>query len=370
MHIAAFITSHGFGHAGRMSAVLDALHARRPEVVVDVFTEVPAGFLDSSLVAPHRWISCRTDVGMVQQGPFQSDLHATATVVTAFLDGLDAAADAAAERLRAAGCTVALCDISPLGIVAAARAGIPAVLIENFRWDWIYAEVDDAPPLLRTAGRRMAEIFRSAALHLQVEPMCDRMPGAEQIAVPVARGARVSREAARKALGLHEDETMVLVTTGGVTGEQGFIDALHARPDVRFVVTGAPRSGTEGNVTRIANRDPLYLPDVIRASDGVVAKLGYSTLAEVWREGRPFLRVPRSQWPEGPALSAWAAAHMPGFATDERTFESGRWVDRINELVALPSHPAQERAGQDRIAERVAQLLPTTRSSSSTSASP
>ena len=370
MNIAAFITPHGFGHAGRMSAVLDALHARRPGLHVDVFTGVPASFLDSSLAAPHRRVACETDVGMIQRGPFQSDLEATAAAVTAFLDGLDAAADAAATRMREAGCVLALCDISPLGIVAAARAGIPAVLIENFRWDWIYAEVEDGPPLLREAGRRLADIYRRAALHLQVEPACDLVPGAERIGAPVARAARRSRKAARDALGLGQDEPMVLVTTGGVTGEQRFVDALHERPDVRFVVTGAPESGTDRNVTRIANHDPLYLPDVIRASDGVVAKLGYSTLAEVWREGRPFLRIPRSQWPEGPVLSAWAAAHMPGFATDERSFESGTWVDRIDELLALPSNPPLDRAGQDDIAERVAQLLPVTRDSRSASASP
>ena len=353
-----------------MSAVLDALHARRPDLAVDVFTGVPASFLDSSLGAPHRRILSDTDVGMVQRGPFQADLDATAAAVTAFLDGLDTAADAAAARMREAGCAVALCDISPLGIVAAARAGIPAVLIENFRWDWIYAEVEDGPALLREAGLRLAEIYRSAALHLQVEPACDRVPGARRIALPVARAARRSREAARAALGIGTHEPMVLVTTGGVTGEQRFVDALHARPDIRFVVTGAPRSGTEHNVTRIAHHDPLYLPDVIRASDGVVAKLGYSTLAEVWREGRPFLRIPRSQWPEGPILSAWAAVHMPGFALDEQSFESGGWVDRIDELLALPSHPAHEHAGQDEIAERVAQLLPVTRDSRSASASP
>ena len=347
MHIAAFVTPHGFGHAGRMSALLDALHARRPDLTVAIFTTVPEAFLGSSLRAPHRIVSCRADVGMVQRGPFRADLEATATAVTEFLDGLPDAAESAARQLRASGCDVVLCDISPLGLVAAARAGIPSVLIENFRWEWIYSNLPDAPGALRGAAERLAEISASAGLHIQAAPACDRAPGAVRIDRPFARAARARRERARSALGLGPDERVVLITTGGVTDEQRFVGDLVRRPDVTFVVTGGDRSARSGHLVRIAVNAPLYLPDLVRASDAVVAKLGYSTLAEVWREGRPLAWIVRDEWPESPTLSAWATQNVSGFELDHRAFDSGDWLERLDDLLEAPSTPPRSAAGQD-----------------------
>ena len=357
MRVAAFITSHGFGHAGRACAVLNALHARRPTLAAEVFTAVPDGFLRTSLAMPYQRILKLTDVGMIQRGPFHADLESTAQAVTAFLDGLERAAEAAAARLGEARCGAVLSDISPLGILAAVHAGIPAVLIENFRWDWIYTSLEDAPQELRATGERLAEIYHRADLHLQAPPVCEATAGAIQLTLPVARAARSSRAEARRALGAEGEAPLVLVTTGGVSGEQSFVDALGRRPDLLFLVTGADRSGRVGNVIHFEMVEPLYLPDLIRASDAVVAKLGYSTLAEVWREGRPLLRVPRAQWPEGAVLSAWAAEHLPGIEVDEATFQTGDWVARLDELLALPLRPAHLRAGQDEAAERILPLL-------------
>ena len=356
MRVAAFITSHGFGHAGRASAVLDALHARRPDLAVDLYTEVPDAFLRSSLRAPYRRIASASDVGMVQHGPFEADLEATAAAVTAFLSGLDDAAGAAAARLAADGCRAVLCDISPLGIVAAARAGLPSVLIENFRWDWIYAGVERAPAALLESGRRLAEIYRRADLHVQVAPACDRIQRAVQVELPVARGARGTRAAVRATLGIAADETVVVVTTGGVPGAQPWLAELRRRPDITFVVTGADRSGRAGNLLRIQADAPLYLPDLLLAGDAVVAKLGYSTVTESWRAGLPLLRIPRRQWPEGEVLSAWAAAHVAGMELDEPAFQGGAWVDRVDELLALPRAAARERAGQEDVADAILTL--------------
>ena len=272
MRIAAFVTSHGFGHAAHASAVIDALHERRPDLAVDVFTEVPSTFLRSSLRAPHHRVPCATDVGMVQRGPFHADLDTTAVAATTFLDGLYQAAEAAAWLLIERACTAALYDISPLGIRAAARAGIPSVLVENFRWDWIYAELDPAPAALPEASWRLGEIYRTPDLYVQVAPGCDPAARGVRADLPVARAARAKRDATRKDLRLGSADTVVLVTTGGVSGELPFLDALRARRDVTFVVTGAERSSRDGNVVRIAADAPLYLPDLIRASDAVVAK--------------------------------------------------------------------------------------------------
>jgi hypothetical protein len=357
VHVAAFITSHGFGHAGRASAVLDALHARVPGLTADVFTRVESAFLDSSLRAPHRKVEIASDVGTVLRGPFESDLEATARAVRAWLDGLEAAAERVAARLSASRAVLALCDIDALGILAAARAGIPSVLVENFRWDWLYRALPLAPRALHVAADRLASIYRLATLHLQVPPACDHVDRAVQIALPVARAPRTGRDEARARLGLTREERVVLVTLGGAPGEQTPLDPLRGRPDVTFLATGSDRAERVQNVVRLARGRPLYLPDLVRASDAVVGKLGYSTLAETWRQGRPLLRVTRREWPESAALSAWAEQHVPGSEIDDVSFRSGDWLARVDELLALPPGEEHARAGQDEVAERILPLL-------------
>ena len=357
MHVAAFVTSHGFGHAGRASAVLDALHARVPDLTVDVFTLVQEPFLRASLRTPHRRVELASDVGVIQPGPFQNDVEATGRALSGRLARLDDEAAALALRLREAGTALVLCDIDALGIVAAERAGLPSVLVESFRWDWIYPRLPGAGAELLEGADRLAAIYARATLHVQVAPAADRVARAVQVDVPVARAARSSRAEARRALGLDADERVVLITMGGVPGEEAAHEILLERPDVTFLVTGAERTERVRNVLRFAQEEPLYLPDLVRASDAVIAKLGYSTMAETWREGRPLLRVPRRGWPETPSLSAWTERHVPGFELDDDALRAGAWLGRLDELLALPARPPHERAGQDEIVERVLPLL-------------
>src|SRR6185436_2767276 len=133
-----------------------------------VFTEVQEPFLRGSLRTPHRRVPIRSDVGMVTRGPFESDLPATAHALEAWLRGLPAAVAEVAARLERSGARAALCDIDALGILAAERAGIPSVLVENFRWDWIYTELPEAPPALRAVADELSDVYRRATVHVQV----------------------------------------------------------------------------------------------------------------------------------------------------------------------------------------------------------
>lgn len=318
---------------------------------------MPAWFLRSSLHLPYERVEVLSDRGMVQRGPFHADLDATTHAVADLMDGLEAAADALAPRLRSTGCDVVICDIDPLGIAVAERLGVPSVLVENFRWDWIYAELPEASAALRDGAARMGAVYRRAGLHVQIAPACDRVERAVQVERPVARRARAKRAEARAGLGIGPRERVILVTTGGIRSEPAALDPFSARPDVTFVVTGADRSGRSDNVIRFEHDEPLYLPDLLRASDGVVAKVGYSTLAEAWREGRPVMRVPRHVWPEGPVLTAWAERHVGGFEVDEADFTAGRWIARIDELLALPHGAPRDYAGEDELAEKILSFL-------------
>ncbi|NIP24437.1 MAG: hypothetical protein GWO38_11610, partial [Phycisphaerae bacterium] len=78
-----------------------------------------------------------TDIGLVQQTPFEADLAATVRALKQFLPFDPAQIATRAAELRQQHCVLVVCDIAPLGIRIAQKAGVPSVLIENFTWDWL-----------------------------------------------------------------------------------------------------------------------------------------------------------------------------------------------------------------------------------------
>ena len=58
--------------------------------------------------------------------------------------GLPRLATAESAYLKAHDVNVVVGDIPPLAFVSAAMAGLPAVAIGNFTWDWIYEGYPDA----------------------------------------------------------------------------------------------------------------------------------------------------------------------------------------------------------------------------------
>ena len=129
-----------------------------------------------------------------------------------------------------------------------------------------------------------------------------------------------------------------------------FLPRLAEVDGVHFLVTGAERTAVAGNLHLFDNATPVYMPDVLRAADAVVAKLGYGTVSEVWREGLPFAHVTRPGFPEMPSLEAFVAEHSGGFRLSDEAFCEGSWVERIPELLALPRRP-HEGGGAARVGE-------------------
>ena len=86
MHrIAYFITPHGFGHAARASAIMDAVSETVPLVSFDIFTTVPEWFFADSLSVQFEYHEFVTDIGLVQKTPFLHDLEETIEALDRFI---------------------------------------------------------------------------------------------------------------------------------------------------------------------------------------------------------------------------------------------------------------------------------------------
>jgi UDP:flavonoid glycosyltransferase YjiC (YdhE family) len=355
--VAVFISPHGYGHAARSCAVMEALARIETYVRFEVFTLVPEWFFTDSLTCPFSYHPLLTDIGLVQTTPLVEDPDETLRRLAEFLPFADTQLDGLALLLDELGCRLALCDISPLGLAAAERVDIPSVLIENFTWDWIYEPYARGRPAFARPIAALAELFERATSRIQTEPVC-RPDGRFARVPPVSRKPRTPASTLRRLLGVPDDSPLVLVTMGGVPWRHVPLHRLEEHGQAIFVVPGASeRPERRGALLSLPHRSGFFHPDLVHAADAVIGKLGYSTLAEVYAAGVPFGYVGRPTFRESAALAAFAGTHMPALELTPEEVASAGWLERLPELLAFQRTRGSNHNGAAVAAEAVHQLL-------------
>lgn len=353
LRLGCCISAHGFGHAARTAAVILALAELTP-VHCTVVSQIPHWFFRSCLPCPFVHYPWQTDVGLVQLSAFREDLPATVRALRKFYPLRPERISRVAEVF--AGCDLVLCDIAPLGIAAARQAGIPSVLLENFTWDWLYEGY-----LAQCAGLRpflscLRDLNRQADYHIQATPIC--APGAcDLLAGPIARRIHSSRAEIRQKMGVAAEQRLVLVSMGGL-GMAGLSLSL---PDdggnILYLVAGQGTEAEAGKHVRFLPPDSgLDHPDLVAASDAVIGKTGYSTLAEVYRAQVPFGYIRRHGFRESGALVSFIRQEMAGLEIPEQELAEGGLAARIPALFALAPPPRRLPDGADQCAVFLATL--------------
>jgi UDP:flavonoid glycosyltransferase YjiC (YdhE family) len=333
--IAYFISPHGFGHAARAAAVMQAISDIDASVGFEIFTTVPSWFFQDSLSASFTCHALLTDIGLVQKTAFEADLNKTLGCLNEFLPFPASLISEITATVTKLNCVLIICDISPLGIAIANQARIPSVLVENFTWDWIYEQYAAADNRFHRHIEYLRSLFQAADYHIQTEPVCCRST-ADLTTAPVSRRITTADNRIRKRLALPETARMVLITTGGINQSYGFLEELKKRPDIYFVMPGAaPKTEIRQNCVFLPHRSAYYHPDLVNACDAVVGKVGYSTLAEVYHAGVPFGYVTRSNFRESEPLAAFVEKEMQSVYLKESDFSSGRWLAKLQELLNL-----------------------------------
>ena len=354
--IAFFISAHGFGHAARSCAVMNAISARRPDVRFEIFTGTPRWFFEESVSAPFGYHREQTDIGVVQKNSIEEDLPGTLRALAGFLPFDRTAVERLARTLQELRVRLLLCDIAPLGICVAREAGIPVTLIENFTWDWIYEGYRDREKRLGPAIRYLSEWFRTADYRVQVRPVCLPLD-ADCSAGPVSRAPRTAAPDVRARLGVSPGNTLVLITMGGIAEEYGFLDRLLAARDIVFAIPGASeRIRRKANLVLLPHHSSFFHPDLVHAANAVIGKIGYSTLAETYHAGVPFGFVARPRFREANCLANFARSAMPSLPIDPATFRAGTWMGRLRELLSCRTTAAKRPNGADEVAEFVVKV--------------
>jgi UDP:flavonoid glycosyltransferase YjiC (YdhE family) len=330
--IACFITPHGYGHAGRTIAVLEALHNRCQDLHAHLLTTVPEAFFNR-LPCSHNYHPERVDLGLVQQSAFHADLQATLDVLDRLLPFSSSQINRLARRLT--GCSLVLCDIAPLGILVAEAIQKPSVLVENFTWDWIYNSYSGQYPGLNKHREYLGDIYSRASLRIQAEPCCRLVSGAVHCS-PVFRKTRGNAKQIRDHFHCR-DTPFIVVTMGGVGHELPALDQLKSYPDYTFVLAGQPAFRQVAQNIFLLNADTeLYHPDLIAAADAVVCKAGYSTIAECFQAGSRIISVGRDDFSETPVIQNFVKTRLDGVGIDPAAYARGEWLPLLEGLLVRP----------------------------------
>jgi hypothetical protein len=308
------------------------------------------------------------DTGVVQIDSLHLDERATLDRAREFMRTFDRRVAGEAAFLTREGASLAVADSPPLGLAAAKRAGLPAVALGNFTWDWIYSAYDgagDLVPAIR-AAYRAADVALRLPMHGGFE-VFDRI-----VDLPfVARRSRRDPIDTRRTLGLPEGLRLVLVSFGGY-GITGFDLQALARLDGYGVLMSGRLPLGEMPPERQRERRGSLIPlderalyaaglryeDLVRSVDVVVSKPGYGIIAECLANETALLYTARGHFAEYDVLVAALPRFLRARYVDHADLFAGRWSPHLDALLAQPAPPEQPPVhGADVAAERLLDMI-------------
>ena len=298
--VAFYISGHGFGHASRQVEIINRLAARRPDLTILIRTAAPRWLLDRTVKPPFDLEPQPVDTGVAQIDSLHLDAAATIAQAREFYATFEARAEAEARYLVERNVVFVVSDAPPLACAAAARAGVPSVVISNFTWDWIYEAYELHQGHEGREGHEgdtgfidtIRRAYRDAEAAWRL-PMHGGFATFKTIVdVPfVARHASYAPEETRRRLGLPSNRRLVLPTFGGYGVDGLKLDALD--------INTAGSEWQVAQVTDAAIYDAgLRYEDLVRAVDVVLTKPGYGTLSEFIANDTAVVFTSRGQFSE------------------------------------------------------------------------
>jgi len=335
--IVFYVSGHGLGHATRSAELIAEVLRRAPAVRVEVRTDAaPLAFARlraSPRVAIER---CRADPGVVDLDPLTVDVRETARAAVAFYAGLDHRAAAEARYLRTRRAALVVADAPPLGVAAAARAGLPSVVVANFTWDWIYRSAGAFASLAPGVVDIVAKAYAGATLALRL-PLGGGFESCANVRDVsfIARRSRRERGEVRRLIGIEEGRPAVLPSFGG-----GLLLPLDQVERSAIQVIRPERLGLTNPAASPARRtslSSLRYEDLVLAADAVVSKPGYGIVSECAANRTPLLYAPRGPFAEYDVMVREMPRVLRCKAIGRPDLMAGRWAPHLDALLAQPA---------------------------------
>jgi hypothetical protein len=355
-NILFYVSGHGFGHATRIAALIQAVSAHDDRALA-VRSEAPHWIFTSR--APG--VSCSAapiDVGLLQANGLDFDLAASLAAHEAFGAHWNDAVEREARWISETRAELVVADIPALAFAAAQRAGVRAVGVGNFGWDWILDAYSKVEPRWSPIVERYRAAYATADQLFRL-PLCEEMSAFSDVTdVPllVNRSALDFSEC-RRIVGIAPDELrrVVLVSFGGLGEVASTAGASSDLDGYLFLGIGPRPRGFPGDWRDVASPAVPH-EQLICAADAVLGKPGFSTVAEILAHERRFLFLAREQFRENAILvesldRTGCAREMP-----RADFTAGRLRPHLDALFDQPPPaPAPRTDGAEQIARALVQ---------------
>lgn len=351
--VVAYVTSHGFGHLNRSSAVLNRLPASLP-LTIRCAPDLFAAWRER-LRRPATLEAYIGDAGAVNPPGDSAVTDGPATLARAMTVHAEAMSrlDEEAAWLRDRGIQAVLADAPAPPIAAASRAGVPAGLLANFTWSEIYQEHAAAvgPEAIAFVDELRAT-YALATLAFRAQPALSlaEIPRRLDVGLVTTPG-RDDRQALCRLLDIDPKSTLVYFYIGRY-GQADLdwknLDALRGYAFIGF---------HEAPVGRLPNLHVVPPnewngADLAASCDIAVAKAGYGTVCEAIASGTPLIYPPRTGFAEHAALEAAMAQWGGGIPAPADAFTTLRLGPLLDQARATrPGPPPFPTDGADRVAE-------------------
>lgn len=296
--IAFYVTGHGFGHSTRALEVLR--HISR-DTEIHIKTSAPEWLYRLDIERPFHFHTLDHDIGCVQVDSLEVLPRETLLAFEQLWLRREVLIESELEFIKSQRVDLIVADISPLACVIARRAGIPAIVIANFTWAWIYEPyVRDNPDKAHVIDWiREAYADVSLCLRTPLDSDLSVFPRIEDVPL-IGRHAKAQRSGIRARLGVPEERRLVLLTFGGFQTRALPVESLQSVPDATFLTTVRDLGSHPGFIQ--LEPHAIRHPDLVAASDLVVAKPGYGIVSECIANNTPLLLIHRTDFREAAVL--------------------------------------------------------------------
>jgi len=330
MHrVCIYVTAHGFGHAARCQAVAELL--LEAGVAVEFRTGAPRWFFDWLLAISEQCIlrdpGVILDPGVVQSDSFSHDVPATLHAWQHLLARADELCALEATYLRGERFDVVVSDVAPLPLAAARQAGLPAVAMGNFTWDWVLEGYLQELPEFSVVIDGLRALYSQADLFLRL-PMShptELFQRERQIDFTTRR-SHLPPDQIRRLLGVDPEHLMVLLSFGGFGVKRLDLQRVSHHRQVRCVWDQGP---AQPPALISARGMGLRYTDLVRAADVVLTKPGYSIISEAVAQQTPLAFAPRRGFRESSLLESFLRSSWPSLAVEPEALANGTWIEPV-----------------------------------------
>jgi hypothetical protein len=337
--IVFYVSGHGYGHAVRIAEVISKLMIRHPASQVHIRTMAPASIF-AGLSRPQVQIhNVSVDTGVVEgSDALVIDAEKSLEQVESLFRRSDSMIANEKEFLRRVGANVVVSDIPFLAGDIACACGVACVAIGNFTWDWIYDPYFEQHPRFSHLRGFVCRGYSRMEMLLQL-PFGHEVSCFPRV-VPVPLIARAGKRDPEDILGrlAIPVRTRPLVFLGMRAAPSGRLVETVAEHCREFIFLTLQQLGSDApeNLRRVVLGDPLEYPDVLRASDVVVSKLGYGIVADCFANETALLWPARRGFREDGLLRTAAEQYLQSMEIPVADFAGGRWGKHLRRAMEAP----------------------------------